>query len=177
MDSGGINKTMKTVFRIIDNVNEWIGRIFSWLIIPLVAIVVVEIVLRNLFNSPTSWSFEVSKQVYALYFMICAGYTLKHQGHVGIDVLSQYFSPKTQNIVEVICYLLFFFPFCLVLLYYGTVFAAKSWQMLETEWGAFAIPLYPIKTIIPITALLLLLQGTAGFIRKLFMIASGGNNV
>jgi len=166
---------MEAFFKIIDNVNEWVGRIFSWLIIPLVAIVVVEILLRNLFNSPTTWSFEVSKQVYGLYFMICAGYTLKHQGHVAIDVFSQSFSPKTQNIVEVICYLLFFFPFCLVLLYYGTVFAAKSWQMLETGWGVFAIPLYPIKTIIPITALLLLLQGAASVIRKLASIVSGGN--
>ncbi|RJR27623.1 MAG: TRAP transporter small permease subunit [Desulfobacteraceae bacterium] len=168
---------MEAFFKIIDNVNEWVGRIFSWLIIPLVAIVVVEILLRNLFNSPTTWSFEVSKQVYGLYFMICAGYTLKHQGHVAIDVFSQSFSPKTQNIVEVICYLLFFFPFCLVLLYYGAIFAAKSWQMLETGWGVFAIPLYPIKTIIPITALLLLLQGAASFIRKLASIVSGGNNV
>ena len=168
---------MKGFLRIVDNANEWIGRIFSWLIIPLVIIVVVEIVLRNLFNSPTIWSFEVLKQLYGFYFMICAGYTLKHQGHVGIDVLSQRFSPRMQPIVDLVCYLVFFFPFCLVLLYYGAVFAAKSWEMLETEWGAFAIPIYPIKTVIPVTAVLLLLQGIAEFIRKLSAVASGGEHV
>ena len=167
---------MKTFFSIIDNINEWIGRVCAWLIIPLVAIVVIEIVLRKFFNSPTSWSFEVSKQAYGFYFMICATYTLKYDGHVGIDVLSQKFSKKTRNLVDIISYLLFFFPFCFLLFYYGSLFAAKSWKMLETGWGAFAIPMYPIKTVIPVAALLLFLQGLGIFVKKISLLIKGESN-
>jgi len=167
---------MKSVLNIIDNISEWSGRICGPLIIPLVAIVVLEIVMRKIFNSPTSWSFEVSKQLYGLYFMICAAYTLKHEGHVGIDVFSKNFSQRTKSIVEIMCYIIFFFPFCFLLLYYGVLFAAKSWKILETGWGAFAIPLYPIKTVIPITAVLLLLQGSVGFFRRVSDLISRGTH-
>ena len=161
---------MQKIMNFADTINEWTGRIFSFTLVILAAVVVIEVILRKGFNSPTIWSFDLSKHLFAFLFMIVAGYTLLHEGHVAIDIFSKHFSERTQAKLEIISYLLFFFPFWLVVLWEGTKFAAMSWQILETGWGLFPIPLYPIKTIIPLTALLLCLQGLATLIRKILIL-------
>ena len=59
-----------------DTINEWTGRIFGWVIVPLVLLTVMEVILRRIFGAPTIWSFEVLKQLYGLHFMIVAGFEL-----------------------------------------------------------------------------------------------------
>jgi TRAP-type mannitol/chloroaromatic compound transport system permease small subunit len=75
--------------------------------------------------------------------------------------------------LDIISYLIFFFPFWIVILIEGTLFAAKSWSIRETFVSVFAGPIYPIKTIIPVTAFLMLLQGLAIFIRKICGLVQG----
>ena len=105
--------------------------------------------------------------------MIVAGYTLLHKAHVSIDIVYEKFSQRTKAILDVITYSVFFFPFLLVVLYEGIKYAANSWKIAETSWSAFAPPLYPIKTVIPITAALLLIQGASIFIRRIHMVIKG----
>jgi len=152
---------------LIDNISEWMGRVFSWVIAVLVLLVVLEVILRKFFNSPTIWSFEIEKQIYAFYFMILAGFGLLHKSHVSIDLLYNRVSKRTAAVLDVITYAIFFFPFLLVVLYEGTKFAAQSWVLRETSTTAFSPPIYPIKTIIPLSVFLLLIQGTVIFIRQL----------
>jgi TRAP-type mannitol/chloroaromatic compound transport system permease small subunit len=80
---------------------------------------------------------------------------------------------RKRALLDIITYLLFFFPFIWVFLYEGIKFAQNSWAMRETMWGMFQIPIYPIKTVIPITAFLLLVQGLAIFIRQLYLLIKG----
>lgn len=160
---------MNKFLKFIDNFSEWTGRIFSWIIIIMTFLVVLEVIMRKFFNSPTIWSFEVTKQLYAFYFMIVAAYTLLYNAHVSVDVIYEKLSPKKQSILDVISYIIFFFPFWIIIFIEGTKFAAKSWAIRETFVSVFAGPIYPIKTVIPVTALLILLQGIAIFIRKLHM--------
>jgi TRAP-type mannitol/chloroaromatic compound transport system permease small subunit len=105
--------------------------------------------------------------------MIVAGYTLFHKAHVSVDILFAKFKQRTKAILDVITYSIFFFPFLLVVLYEGIKYAANSWKISETSWSAFAPPLYPIKTVIPITAALLLIQGISIFIRQIHMAIKG----
>ncbi|WP_167527858.1 TRAP transporter small permease subunit [Desulfosarcina alkanivorans] len=155
-----LDKFIKTV----DFINRWAGRCGSFLVIVLTILVVLEVVMRYLFGRPTTWSFEVTKMIYGFYFMILGGYTLQKKGHVAIDVIYEMLKPKTRAILDIISYLIFFFPFCTVVLIEGIKFAKKSWQISETSWSVFAPPLYPIKTVIPVAVALMLLQGIAIFI-------------
>jgi TRAP-type mannitol/chloroaromatic compound transport system permease small subunit len=164
---------VRRALAIIDAFSEWTGRIFSWTIAILTLLVISEVIMRRLLNRPTIWNFEVTIQLYAFFFMIVAAYALYHRSHVAVDILYQKFSRRTQAILDVITYCLFFFPFLTVLLYEGTKFAANSWAVKEKSWSVFAPPLYPIKTIIPVTAFLLLLQGLAVFIRQLHVAITG----
>lgn len=164
---------VEKALKFIDRVNEWTGRIFSWIIVILMVLVVYEVIMRRFFNRPTIWNFDVTKQLYALYFMIVAGYTLLHNSHVAVDILVAKLSRRKKALIDIITYIIFFFPFIWIFLYEGIKFAGKSWAMRETMWGMFQIPIYPIKTIIPITAFLLLLQGLAFFIRQLYFLIKG----
>ena len=151
--SGGTK--LKKILDFIDNISEWTGKIFNWTVALLILLVVFEVILRRIFNCPTIWNFEVTIQLYALYFMILAAYGLLHKSHVAVDILYSKFSKRTKAVIDVITYLIFFFPFLSVVLYKGIFYAANSWEMGERSWSVFAPPLYPIKTIIPVMALLL----------------------
>ena len=164
---------MKKVWALIDAINEWTGRICSWSLVVLSILVVMEVILRRFFNKPTIWNFEITKQLYGFHFMIIAGYALLYKAHVSIDILYGRFSEKTKAIMDIISYAIFFFPFLLVVFYQGIKYAEKSWAIKETSWSVFAPPLYPIKTVIPVMAFLLLLQGAAIFARKIQKVIRG----
>jgi TRAP-type mannitol/chloroaromatic compound transport system permease small subunit len=167
---------MERVLSFLEGINEWIGRIFSWTVALLTLIVVLEVVLRYVFNSPTVCNFEITTQLYGFYFMIVAGYALLHNAHVSVDIIVVRLPERKKAIIDLLSYVLFFFPFCGIVLVYGTYFALDSWEMLETSWSACGLPLYPVKTIIPISFLLITIQGTVSFIRTIARLLRGGQD-
>jgi len=166
-------RRIRAFLKVVDLTSEWTGRICCWVIIPLMLLVVLEVVLRYFFNHPTIWNFEITVQIYAFHFMIVAAFALLHGSHVAIDVFSQKLSKRAKAVLDVITYIIFFFPFMIILLYQGIKYSAKSWMLLERTWSSFQAPLYPIKTVIPLMALLLLIQGLAIFIRSLYFAVKG----
>jgi len=160
----------KAFICVIDKITEWSGKTAIWAIVPLTLLSVFEIVVRRFFGSPTIWSFEVITQIYGFYFMAVAAYGLLHRSHVSIDIFTMYLSPKLRSFIEIIGYLVFFFPFTIVCFWKSYLYAYESWSMNETSWSAFAPPLYPIKTIMVISFLLLIIQGLSELIKLLFSI-------
>jgi TRAP-type mannitol/chloroaromatic compound transport system permease small subunit len=153
-----------------DNINEWSGRIFCWLVVPLTLIVIIEFITRTL-NAPTSWTDESSRFIFGAHFMLVAGYGLLYGSHVRIDFFTSRLSQKTQAVLSIICYLILFFPFMLVWLYYGWGYFYTSWSTLEKSvvsvWGP---SLYPIKFVIPLAAIFLILQGLSEVIKSIVTI-------
>ena len=164
---------MRALVNFIDAISERTGKIFSWLIIPIIVIVVYEVVLRKGFNAPTIWAFELTTILYGVHFMLGGPYTLLHKGHISIDLIHSRFSPKLRAYIDVFTYILFFFLFNIVLLWMGTKFAWTSIEMLEKSASPWRPPIYPIKAVIPITFFLLILQGLSKFIRDLTFIIKG----
>ena len=154
----------------LDSVNYHVGRVFAWTVVPLTLLVTYEVVARRVFNAPHIWSFEITVMLYGFFFTIVAGYTLLRKGHVTIDIFSNRLPERTRLVVELAGYVLFLFPFMIVILVYGAEFAAKSWAMKEASETTFGPPLYPIKTIVPICAFLLLLQGLSDFIKRAYLL-------
>jgi TRAP-type mannitol/chloroaromatic compound transport system permease small subunit len=157
----------------MDQFSEWSGRIFVWLVIPLTGLVVFEVISRRFFDAPHIWSLEVIDFVYGPYFMLVAAYTLLHQAHVRIDVIYAKFSARTRGILDIITSLVFFFPFCTIVFVQGIVFAQTSWSIGETSDSAALTVVPLIKTVIPVTFALLLIQGLANFIRSIMLVAKG----
>jgi len=161
--------------KIIDKLSEWAGKASAWLIPILIGELVYDTIARYLFNAPTEWSYDISYMLYGAVFMGGAAYTLLLDEHVRIEVIYEKVSPRTRAIIDAVGYVVFFFPSIGALLYFGTKFTIKSWKLLETSGESmWSPPIYPFKTIIPITALLLIFQGFIEFVRCLISIKRGG---
>jgi TRAP-type mannitol/chloroaromatic compound transport system permease small subunit len=164
---------IKKIVNGMDQVSEWSGRIFVWLVIPLTGLVVFEVISRRFFDAPHIWSLEVIDFVFGPYFMLVAAYTLLHQSHVRIDVIYAKFSARTRGILDIITSLIFFFPFCTIVLVQGIIYAHTSWSIGETSDSAALTVVPLIKTVIPVTFALLLIQGLANLIRSIVFVARG----
>lgn len=165
-------KTWLGFSKKIDTFSRWTGIVCSYLMIPLTLLVVYEVVTR-LFDRPTVWTFEMSNFFYGAHFMLVAAYGLLYKSHVTVDLFSGRLSKKTQAILSLICYLFMYFPFIAVWIYFGVSYAANSWQMWEKSWSIWGPPLYPIKTVIPIAAVMLLLQGISEVIKTVNVLVEG----
>jgi TRAP-type mannitol/chloroaromatic compound transport system permease small subunit len=96
--------------RFADSVSAWFGKAFAWLIILMAFGMGYEVFVRYLLNSPTSWSLDVSFIMYGTLFMMGGAYTLSRGGHVRGDFLYRLWKPRTQATVDLVLYIIFFFP-------------------------------------------------------------------
>jgi TRAP-type mannitol/chloroaromatic compound transport system permease small subunit len=156
------------IVRTIDAVSTAAGWLAGWLIVPITVAVTYEVIARYAFNAPTKWSYEVGYMLYGAQFMLAAAYTLLKGGHIRTDVLYERWSARTRATVDAVCYVLFFFPGMLCILYAGAVEARQAWEISERTGlriVGVSVPMYALKAIIPLTAALLVLQGLAEVIR------------
>ena len=165
-------KRLASVCKFIDAISEWTGKIASKLILVVVGVMVINVVMRYFFNAPLFWAFHVSLYMAAAFGLLAAGYCLLHKRHVKIDIIYRRFSPRTRAILDTITSGLFFL-FIIILLREGILGFVDSWQMQETVIAAWRVVLWPFKLMVPIGAVLLLLQGMAKFNRDLFYAVSG----
>lgn len=157
---------MALILKAIDGLNAWIGKIIAWSMMIVMVLTVWDVLARKFFAAPVLWAFDVTIQLYALHFMLGAAWALATNEHVSINIFTDRLNTRTRAGLEILGFIVLFFPFVIALLVFGWGFAARSWASSETSWGAVAMPLYYIKTAIPVTAALLLLQGLATVTRK-----------
>ena len=163
---------MRNFVKYIDRISEWTGRIVKWLIFALIGALIYEVIARYAFNRPSFWSYDVSYILYGAFFLLGAAFTLLVGGHVRIDVFYSRFSPRGRAIIDLVCYLVFFFPVMAILLHKGIDFAQSSWEFGEgSAFSAWKPAIYPYKTVFPVAIFLLLIQGVAEFLRNLVMVA------
>ncbi|MFZ1058661.1 MAG: TRAP transporter small permease subunit [Candidatus Rokuibacteriota bacterium] len=162
------------ILKVIDAISEWSGKLVAWLIIPMVAGVTYEVLARYGFNAPTAWAYDLTYMLYGSLFMLGAAYTLRKGGHIRTDFFYENFSTRTKGIIDASGYLFFFFPGMIFFLIAGWEGAAQSWRIRElSEATAWRPPIYPFKTVIPVSAFLLLLQGIPEFVRSLYAALRG----
>lgn len=162
------------VIRVIDRISELVGKGFAWLILPLSFALGYEVVVRYVFNKPTTWAFDASYIMYGIYFMMGAAYTLSRDAHVRGDIFYRNFSHRTQALIDLVLYILVFFPAMAALTVAGTRFFWASLVIRETSpLSPYQTPVYPLKAVIPIAAVLLFLQGIAQVLRCARAIRTG----
>jgi len=160
--------------RVVDTINRWVGYILAPVVVVIMLIAVYEVIVRYVFNNPTSWAWELNGYLFLLFAAVAGGYTLLHNAHVRMDLVSAHLPVRARAIVEMVAYF-FFFLFVGLLLWKGGDMAWSSWMVKEHSSTWWRPPLYPVKMLVPIAAFLLLLQGIARFIRN-FVTASTGRD-
>ena len=164
---------MQRVLLWIDRLNAFIGQAFGWSILALTLTVCYEVVARYFFGAPTTWAFDASYMLYGTLFMMAGAYTLSRNAHVRGDFLYRNWSQRRQAWMDLVLYLLFFFPGIVALIVAGTIEADQSWMTDERTNSPATVPLYPFKTLIPVVGVLMLLQGIVEFVRCLICIRTG----
>ncbi len=164
----------RATVELIDSFANFVGRPVAWLIIPMTLAVTYEVVARHFFRAPTIWAFDTTYLLYGTHFMLGTAYTLMRIGHVRTDMLYSRWPIRRQNRVDAIGYFFFFFPAMILLFYFGWQEAYHSFQIGETSDASPWRPIvWPFKFVIPLTALLLLIQGIAELLKSVYAIRTG----
>ena len=162
------------VLTLIDTISAKTGRAVALIAIPMIIALIYEVFARYIFHRPTIWSYEITYMVYGTHYLLGAAYTLHVKGHIRIDLVYMKFSTRGRAVIDIIGYLVIFFPVVLILIASGYDLAADAYKIREvsqfTPWQPI---LWPFKSIIFIAFVLLLLQGLAEFARTIRMAVKG----
>lgn len=153
--------------RLIDNINVKIGQWVSWSLLIAVLICSGNAIFRYAFNISSNAWLEIQWYLFGLLYLLAASYTLRVNEHVRIDVISSRFSTRTRVWMDIIGFVVFFFPFTLIVLYYATPYALLAIETQEMSSNAGGLILWPAKIIIPIGFLMLTLQGLSELIKRI----------
>ncbi|MDP2620736.1 MAG: TRAP transporter small permease subunit [Hyphomicrobiales bacterium] len=165
---------MMRYIMIADRVSAWFGKAFAWTIIVMTFGTAYEVFVRYILNDPTAWAFDVSYVMYGTLFMMGGAYTLSRDGHVRGDFVYRLWKPRTQAKVELVLYMIFFFPGVTALVLAGWKYAARSWRFLEVSVSSPAdVPVFQFKTIMVAAAILLFFQGIAQVMRCIVCLRTG----
>jgi TRAP-type mannitol/chloroaromatic compound transport system permease small subunit len=158
--------------KFIDRISELTGGLAAWLIIPLLAVVVNEVIRRHVFNAPTQWGYDASWMLFAAQFLIGGAYTLLHKGHIRIDIVYNLLSERGKLIFDLVVYLVVFLVPAVLFTWAGIQFAADAWlsgeKLSTTNWF---FPAAPPRSLIPLGFFLLTLQCIAEIIRAFKALA------
>ncbi len=165
---------MNRVIYAIDQLSKTVGHAFAWCIIILTLGTTYEVFVRYVMNDPTSWAFDFSYIMYGALFFMAGAYTLSRGGHVRADMFYRLWRPRTQAAVELLLYLVFFFPGVISLMHSGWIYGTESMKIREMSINSpVGIPVWQIKMLIPVGGALIGLQGIAEVLRCIVCLRDG----
>jgi len=152
----------------IDRLTAWIGRAAAWLCLFIVVAQFAVVLMRYGFGAGSAKLTESIVYAHAGLFMLAAAWTLRESGHVRVDIFYADAPPRRKALVDLLGALLLLIPFALSLLILSLPYVARSWSILERSRETSGLPLvYLLKTLIPVFAILMVLQGISQAIRAL----------
>ncbi len=155
------------VSRAIDWLNEKIASVVSWTLLVAVIICAGNALVRYTFNYSSNAWLEIQWYLYSAMFLLASAYTLRRDEHVRIDVVVGRFSKRTQVWLDLIGFVVFLFPVCLLVLWHGMQFAEISFLTKEMSSNAGGLIVWPAKILLPIAFFLLILQGVSEIIKRI----------
>jgi TRAP-type mannitol/chloroaromatic compound transport system permease small subunit len=168
-------KILRNICNAIDKNIIWIGEKFGIIIIfPMIFATVYDVVLRYFFNLSTVWAYDFTWMSYSAFFLLGAPYCLQKDGHVRVDTFYNRIEKRKRALLECLFLLIFFFPLVFFVLRHSIPWLYNSWIMKErsqyTMWRPYV---FPIKSVLPISFILLGFQGISIFIKKIVYAYKG----
>ena len=166
----------KRIVAAVDRFNTGVGKLTSWLAIPMMLSVMYEVIMRNVFTAPSIWAMDMAMILYAIHFMLGSPYCLLTGNHIRTDFFYHSWSVRPKAAVDLANYIIFFFPAHLVFLYIATAYAWKSFIQNEVSVTSPWMPvIWPAKMAIPVCVALTLLQGISEAIKCYYRWKTGQN--
>lgn len=161
------------VIRTIDRITEWTGYLFTLLIIPLILANVVEVFMRYVLGQPTAWALDVTTMSFGALFMLGSAYALMKGAHVRTDMFWETFSDRKKGIIDSVAYLLLFLPSMVLLFIISVDDFLYALEINEKAPSVWAPIIWPLRAVVPVTALFLFMQGISELMKSLWAAKSG----
>ena len=152
--------------KLIDRLNEFVGRNVAWLVLAAVLISAINAAVRKAFNTSSNAFLEIQWYLFAGVFLLAAGYTMLRQEHVKIDVILGRFSKRTQIKVEIFGIVAFLFPFVLAVIGLVWPLVVQAYVSGEMSSNAGGLIRWPVYALVPAGFALLGLQGVSELIKR-----------
>jgi len=168
-----LQPTLKRLVAAIELISEWSGRAVAWLVLAMVLVTAYDVAMRYLFQAGSVALQELEWHLFALLFLLGAAYTLKHDGHVRVDIFynSQWMTDRRRAMIDLFGGLFLLLPFCLMIIISSLPFVANSFGLGEGSPDPGGLPYrFLLKAAIPVGFGLLLLQGVANMLRSLCVL-------
>ncbi len=170
-------EVLRQISRMIDLVNGRIGQAVAWLTLAIVGLGAISAIGRYLAkwikldmtsNDTLNLNtlIELQWQLFAVIFLLGASYTLRENGHVRVDVLYDRLTARQRVLVNLIGHALLLLPFCIFMMWISFPWAIQAWRIWENSPDPGGLPLYPIKTVLPVAFVFLFLQGVSEIIKQ-----------
>lgn len=163
---------LRIYIKSIDKLNNAIGSFFSFIVFFITFIICWEVLLRYAFDNPTKWAHETSLYLFGGYFMLGGAYALCWGTHVNVDFFYKNLPPRGKAILDLITWMLFY-AFLIVLAWKSAPLGWASVARLEHSPSPWGPPIWPLKLLIPVAAILLLFQGTTKTIKDIYTAITG----
>lgn len=155
----------------LESISEWSGRSISWLTLLMVITTFLIVVLRYLFDMGWIAMQESVTYMHAMVFLVGASYTLKHNGHVRVDIFYRNMSPRKQAWVDLLGSLFLLLPVCGFIFWASWEYVMTSWSFTEGSPEAGGLPaVFLLKTLLLVMPALMVIQGTAHFLQNLLKL-------
>lgn len=159
--------------RIVDRINELIGRYVSWAIFLAVVVSAANAVMRKGFSMSSNAWLELQWYLFGAAFMLAAAYTLKQNEHIRVDVVYGLLSRRTQHWIDLLGHVFFLLPFTLLMAYYFVPYVWVSFRGGEMSTNAGGLILWPAKALLLFGFVLLFLQGISELIKRASVLFFG----
>ena len=153
--------------RLIDAFNQRIGCLVYWLVLAAVAVSAGNAVMRYVFNLSSNAWLEIQWYLFSAIFLLAAGYTLLHNGHIRIDVIAGRLSRRAQAWIDIFGCVFFLLPMALAIMWLSWPVFVEAYVRHEISADAGGLVRWPVKILIPIGFLLLALQGVSELIKRI----------
>lgn len=158
---------LESLSKGLETITRKQGDLASFLIYPLLIIVVYEVFMRYAFNAPTTWGFEATAFIYGLHYMFGLSYTDVHGAHVKVDIFTTLAPERVQVWLSILTNLLLFMPVTVCMTLWSVKFAYVSFSGLEVNSTSWAPPIWPLKILMALCFVFLLLQGIANLLKDI----------
>jgi len=152
--------------RLIDRINERIGRTVMWLVLVAVAVSAINAIVRKVFNMSSNAFLEAQWYMFSAIFLLCSAYTLQRNEHIRIDVIAGKLSKRAQTWIDILGTIFFLTPMALLIMVLSWKVFTMSYISNEVSTNAGGLPIWPARVLVPIGFFLLLLQGLSELIKR-----------
>lgn len=163
-------KALLTFSKVIDRINEFIGRQIAWLVLVAVLVSAINATMRKMFDMSSNAWLELQWYLYGAVFLLAASYTLQRNEHVRIDFVSNMLSKRTRDWIDLFGHLFFLLPFTTLIVFLSWPWFLHSFAIQEVSTNAGGLIIWPAKILVVIGFSMLTLQAVSEIIKRIAVL-------